>query len=481
MKRIVVAALFSALSVVLLSQAGVLETARLRLTTGPCDLTAGSGTPEGTVTGNVCDLFLRTNGSTGAVLYVKTSGSGNTGWQTTSSGGNAPSSGATPGILTRKVGDQSLSTSTTFQDDDAMNASIAASETWVLSWVLQIDAGSTGDIKFALNVPASATGIFSVTGLQIGATTATDNLVTASTTTLTDSGVLAIGGAGSGTPVVVRASALVVNSTNAGTIKLRWAQNASDGTASKVLASSYVLAQNMTQVLVASSTFASLPTAATPGRLFFPTDAAHVYRDTGTTWALWGPIVQFTTPADTGFAWVNQGTSTLDTTKESLTITTPADAGTTNLRMRVKTAPATPWTLTAFMHTASRNKNFYGYSLLWRNSGSGNLITCGFQANTSGGWSAGTLKYNSGTSFNAAYTPGWFAGISSHYSWIRITDDGTNRVCLFSQDGLNFTTYHSIGRTDFITADQFGFEAHGTADSAPQLPNIVTLLSWKVS
>lgn len=40
----------------------------------------GSGSPEGVVTANVGSLYLRTDGSTSTTLYVKTSGTGNTGW-----------------------------------------------------------------------------------------------------------------------------------------------------------------------------------------------------------------------------------------------------------------------------------------------------------------------------------------------------------------------------------------------------------------
>lgn len=40
----------------------------------------GSGTPEGAVTGVVGDIYQRTNGSSATSLYVKESGSGNTGW-----------------------------------------------------------------------------------------------------------------------------------------------------------------------------------------------------------------------------------------------------------------------------------------------------------------------------------------------------------------------------------------------------------------
>lgn len=41
---------------------------------------AGSGTPEGAVIGVVGSLWLRTNGGAGTTLYVKESGTGNTGW-----------------------------------------------------------------------------------------------------------------------------------------------------------------------------------------------------------------------------------------------------------------------------------------------------------------------------------------------------------------------------------------------------------------
>ena len=49
------------------------------LSTG-CIVTSGSGTPEGVVTAPVCSLFMRTDGGATTTLYVKTSGSGNTGW-----------------------------------------------------------------------------------------------------------------------------------------------------------------------------------------------------------------------------------------------------------------------------------------------------------------------------------------------------------------------------------------------------------------
>lgn len=45
-----------------------------------CTESAGSGSPEGVVTGVVCDRYLRSNGSNGTTLYYKESGSSTTGW-----------------------------------------------------------------------------------------------------------------------------------------------------------------------------------------------------------------------------------------------------------------------------------------------------------------------------------------------------------------------------------------------------------------
>lgn len=52
---------------------------RLGSAAGPL-IKSGTGTPEGVVTAPVGSLFLRTNGGATTTLYIKESGSGNTGW-----------------------------------------------------------------------------------------------------------------------------------------------------------------------------------------------------------------------------------------------------------------------------------------------------------------------------------------------------------------------------------------------------------------
>lgn len=49
-------------------------------TTSGAAMYSGAGSPEGVQTANVGSLYLRNNGGAGTCLYIKESGSGNTGW-----------------------------------------------------------------------------------------------------------------------------------------------------------------------------------------------------------------------------------------------------------------------------------------------------------------------------------------------------------------------------------------------------------------
>jgi len=45
-----------------------------------CRFLTGTGSPEGVVTAPVCSLFLRQDGTAATTLYIKTNGTGTTGW-----------------------------------------------------------------------------------------------------------------------------------------------------------------------------------------------------------------------------------------------------------------------------------------------------------------------------------------------------------------------------------------------------------------
>jgi hypothetical protein len=116
--------------------------------------------------------------------------------------------------------------------------------------------------------------------------------------------------------------------------------------------------------------------------------------------------------------------------------------------------------------------------LLFRQSSDGKLAVFSVQYNNSGlsghGGNVGSIKYTSATAFSAIYgSQELYCG--GNLVWLRIEDNGTNRICSISADGQVFTTFHSVGRTDFLTADEVGFalDLENTTFS-----NSVGLVSW---
>ena len=58
-----------------------LDLAKIKVSSGTAPtIYAGAGSPESSVTGSVGSMYLRNDGSTGTCLYIKESGTGNTGW-----------------------------------------------------------------------------------------------------------------------------------------------------------------------------------------------------------------------------------------------------------------------------------------------------------------------------------------------------------------------------------------------------------------
>ena len=142
----------------------------------------------------------------------------------------------------RKSADETVTSSAVLQDDDHLTVAIAASQTWRYRFSVIYDADAAGDLRFAFNVPASATGAFSFLGPD--PTTAT-NLASGASADLTDTGVQQVGGGGAGTLKALHIDLLVVNGANSGNVKLRWAQGTSSGTGTIVKTNSFVVGERV--------------------------------------------------------------------------------------------------------------------------------------------------------------------------------------------------------------------------------------------
>lgn len=207
-----------------------------------------------------------------------------------------------------------------------------------------------------------------------------------------------------------------------------------------------------------TAAYGSRAAAAVAGKLYLPSDGYYLERDTGAAYASWGPIFPLTPPVDGDFAWVNQGTGSVTTTYGGVYLYSPTGRTGDQNCIRKKAAPTVPYTITAMVSGhMSVAANFSSFGLCFRQSSDGKLHTFSIahEDATLDHFTTNSIKWTNETSFSAAYV-GYPFTLPS-YIWLRIADDNTNRVCSYSFNGRNFITVHSVGRTDFLTADEVGF------------------------
>ena len=192
------------------------------------------------------------------------------------------------------------------------------------------------------------------------------------------------------------------------------------------------------------------------------------------------PFTTVAPPAAASWTQVNFGTSTLvDSTSSTLLLTGQGSGTAPQLRLAVRSAPATPYTVTARIlleTTNGANNNFWG--IAFRNSGAGTLALNRLVLLTSSQFlQVQSIKYNSASSASTSYATAQTDANVAH--WLQITDNGTSRICSIYHRSAGWTTaYHTVGRTDFLTADQVGFFVQADATAGAQA---VRLLSWQVA
>jgi hypothetical protein len=129
---------------------------------------------------------------------------------------------------------QSVTSSTTLVSDNALFLAVQANAVYYFELVIAYQGSSSGNIKLAWSVPSSATMGYSVYGDSGGSATAAPWATQASTTALT--------AAGATSPVGATLCGTIATAGTGGTVQLQWAQNASNGTATTVLAASVLSA-----------------------------------------------------------------------------------------------------------------------------------------------------------------------------------------------------------------------------------------------
>lgn len=147
-----------------------------------------------------------------------------------------------PHVRVRKTTTESVTNSTTLQNDDELFFSIAANETWLVRAAVFFTSFLAPDIKFGWSVPAGATGRHGGYLPDRAVTTLSGTVEFASEAALTT----AIEGGGAGANELSgMLFASVVNGATAGTVNLQSAQAAATADATSVLAGSFLIAHRI--------------------------------------------------------------------------------------------------------------------------------------------------------------------------------------------------------------------------------------------
>lgn len=187
-----------------------------------------------------------------------------------------------------------------------------------------------------------------------------------------------------------------------------------------------------------------------------------------------GPTAKLTAPVNGDFSWDNQGGASVDVTGGGITLIAPASGSGAMLRVRYKTAPSPPYTITVALLPFVFRKQWHSAGVLWRQSSDGKIIVFD-QVTDATSPILRVSKFTSSTSFSADYQT---ERIGQEIRFFQFSDDNTSRIARYSHDGQHWRVFHSIGRTDFLTADQIGFEVGAENVATPNLDAMATILSW---
>jgi hypothetical protein len=204
--------------------------------------------------------------------------------------------------------------------------------------------------------------------------------------------------------------------------------------------------------------FASLPSSADAGTIYYFTDSpySHAISD-GTGWHyLYPKIGEIYVPSTSGLTWANQGSATLSNAQGPLCIMIPGSAS-DSVRALEMNYPATPFTVEALLQTHMRNADYvWGLSLAIRDAGtstSAKILTFGVSYQTQLFYCA--TRWANQTSYNNSYPVGGSVNPALSRDlpvWHKLEDNGTNLIFSISYD--NRTSWIQIvnePRTAYLT------------------------------
>jgi hypothetical protein len=142
-------------------------------------------------------------------------------------------------LFARKTASQSVTNSTTLQDDTHMQLSVTANSTYRLEGYLIFNgAASAANLKMGWSAPSGATLDWIGTGQNATATTTSGPVITNSQTIASNT--YQLGTIGTGTNMAALIKGLLIVGGTGGTFKLQWAQATANATATTMVQNSHI-------------------------------------------------------------------------------------------------------------------------------------------------------------------------------------------------------------------------------------------------
>ena len=146
-------------------------------------------------------------------------------------------------LFARKTANQSVTNSTTIQDDTHLQLSVAASAVYRLEGLLIFNGASGANIRIGWSAPTGSTLDWTGAGQNTSASTTSGSIITNAQTI--SSTAYGLGTIGTGTNMIAIIRGLLITSSTSGTFKLEWAQNSANATATTMVQNSNISLQRV--------------------------------------------------------------------------------------------------------------------------------------------------------------------------------------------------------------------------------------------
>lgn len=199
-------------------------------------------------------------------------------------------------------------------------------------------------------------------------------------------------------------------------------------------------------------TYANRPTTGIPGRTYHCTDSPYKLIDNGTSLDHFVYGFKVTEPILSQWTVVNESPMTTTTTRGGIAISCTTNGSVNALHYYYKNCPSTPWSC-EFAWLWEPASDYYALPACgFRENSTGKLVSLLQYVSTGPGIPSITIyQYTNATTIGSAEYNSSPAVFMPSLFWVKLQDNGTNRIFSISNDGQLWYDVWSVSRTTFLT------------------------------